>query len=173
MWKWICCAVALAAIGCFALPALASSDAPATLRLEAADGDDDVALGSDGLFPGASTERAIDLVASGRVDGALFSTQIERSSVLDQDGAAGLQISIDSCSERWIRVTEGFRCGGRSEGLLRARPVVVAPVSLPTLHSFGSGLVAHLRLTLSLPSTAPEAAQGAVTAFHYTFAPAS
>jgi hypothetical protein len=136
----------------------------------AADGGTDVALRAEGLVPGAATERAVDLVAAGEPASAvIFSTQIERGSALDRDGRNGLQISIDSCSQPWTKAPVGLSCRGRSDRVMEPRPVAAGPLLLPELGSAEPGLVAHLRLTLALPSGAGDDTQGAVTTFGYTF----
>lgn len=175
MLKWLWGVAASAVIGCLAaLPALAATEPPGGLQLVAADGGGGVALRADGLFPGASTERAIDLINIGEaMPGVTFSTEIEKSSVLDRDRDNGLQVSVDSCSEPWTKREGGSSCEGRAHHLVGSRHVAGGPLLLHGLEVEAPGGVDHLRLTLTLSPTAGEAAQGAVTTFGYSFTPSA
>ncbi len=107
-----------------------------------------------GLFlPGGSRTQLLDLVNDG--DTALgrvtMSTWASRSSVLDSDRTHGLQLSVQSCSEAWDPT--GMTCSG-TVGTVYSGPFVVTDRLLAAPESATPGEVDHLRLVVSLPSSA-------------------
>jgi predicted ribosomally synthesized peptide with SipW-like signal peptide len=126
-----------------------------SIALSAEDGTATVPLAFDGVVPGATVTRAVNLVNDG--DSALSSirlaTTATESSILDTDTVHGLQLTVRSCSVPW---TSDFVCPAGSSELLPAGPVIDdAELAAPA--SLAAGVTDHLAVQLSLPETAGDA----------------
>jgi hypothetical protein len=103
------------------------------------------------LMPGDSRTQLLDLVNDG--DTALgsvsMSTYASQSSVLDSDRVNGLQLAVQVCADAW----SGSTCAGGA-GTVYEGPFVVSDLRLAAPASATPGRVDHLRLVVSLPSTA-------------------
>jgi predicted ribosomally synthesized peptide with SipW-like signal peptide len=155
-------AAAVAGMGTFGAFTDTTSPAPVSIEsgvvsiaLSAADGSATVPLAFDGVVPGASVTRAVNLVNDG--DSALstvrLATVATESSIMDTDTVHGLQLSVLSCTVPW---TSDFACAGVESVLLDPGPVIDdAELSDPA--SLAAGATDHLAVRLSLPSTAGDA----------------
>jgi spore coat-associated protein N len=126
------------------------------------------------MAPGDTAQRALDLTNSGSIGlaGVTLSTAASPSSVLDTDAVNGLQVVIDRCSAAWTESASTpytYSCGGTVSTVLASRPVIGSGLALANLGSTSPGGVDHLRVTLSLPTTADNSFQGASSTIAYTF----
>ncbi|MGY1751048.1 TasA family protein [Modestobacter sp. SYSU DS0511] len=138
-----------------------------SINLTAGDGSATVPFSFDGVAPGSSVTRPVNLVNDG--DSALasvgLSTVATASSLLDSDATNGLQMSVRSCSVAWA---SDLSCEGTVRTLLAAGPVVrTADLAAPA--SLTAGATDHLAVTLALPSTAGDAFKGASSELALTF----
>jgi len=125
-------------------------------------------LGASGILPGDTMQRAVDLsnTASAGNDALAsitLTTTASPSSALDTDATNGLQMTIDSCSQAWTESGTSpaytYTCGGTTKSVLASRAVIGANLALSNLASLASATTDHLRVTLSLPQSAPNTMQ--------------
>jgi hypothetical protein len=135
-------------------------------------------LGASGILPGDSMQRAVDLANTATAgNDALASitltTAASPSSALDTDTTNGLQMTIDSCSQAWTESGTSpaytYTCGGTTKSVLASRAVIGANLALSNLASLASATTDHLRVTLSLPQTAPNTMQNINDQLTFTF----
>ena len=128
--------------------------------------------GASLIAAGDTMQRAIDLNYAGSVDfaSATLTTNASASSALDTDATDGLQLSVDKCSVAWTESGPPYTytCGGSTSSVLASRPLVGSNVTLSTL-TLTAGSTDHLRVTVSLPSTAGNGLQGLSSTVGYTF----
>ena len=126
---------------------------------------------------GDTIQRAFDLSSSGTIDFSAtptLTTTASPSSLLDSDTTDGLQMVIDKCSVPW---TEGgsapaytYTCGGSTSSVVASTPVIVTNQAMSNVASLvNAGNTVHLRLTLTLPSSAGNTLQGKSSTITYTF----
>jgi predicted ribosomally synthesized peptide with SipW-like signal peptide len=149
-----------------------------SIALGAAGPTNRLTLGATGLLPGDTMQRVVDLKNDG-VSGSddlaavTLTTAAAPSSLLDSDAANGLQMTIDRCSAPWTESGTSpaftYSCAGTTSPALASRPVVGSNLSLSGLTSLAAGATDHLRVTLTLPTTAPNAMQGLSSTLTYTF----
>ena len=120
-------------------------------------------LGSVGaLAPGDRAERTLELRYRGRFAAVVLRLRASGSSLLRSDPSGGLRLTIDRCSKRWTkkRETNAYVCLGKHWSVLKTVPVS-GKRKLRLKHlSRRAGRTDHLRLTLSLPSSAGNTLQG-------------
>lgn len=134
-------------------------------------------LGASGLLPGDTMQRVVDLTnnsgGSDPLASITLTTTASPSSLLDTDATNGLQMAIDSCTNPWTETGTSpaftYTCGGTSKSVLATRAVVGADMALSNLTSLTSGATDHLRVTLSLPSSAPGTMQALSSTLAYVF----
>jgi hypothetical protein len=117
-----------------------------------------------GWIAGDSAAMPIDLVNNGTA--ALSSVTVGvtavQSSLLDTDKDNGLQMTIQSCSQAWEATPAlTYRCAG-AVAQSYAGPAVLSQ-TLKGSAALAAGGVDHLLVTTSLPKTAGNEFQGAVT----------
>lgn len=125
------------------------------------------------LAPGDTAQRAVDLINRGTLDLGSITTTITASpsSALDTDEDHGLRVAIDRCSVPWTESGTApaytYSCSGSVTQSLAIRPVITTatPLTVP----LGSGTTSHLRVTISLPSTADNRFQGLSSGLHFSF----
>lgn len=133
-------------------------------------------IAATAVAPGDTMQRAVDVTSGGSIDlGSVSLTTAPttgNSSILDTDTTDGLQMTIDRCSVAW---TEGgtapaytYVCGGVTSAVLASTPIVGTDVALSNL-LLTSGSTNHLRVTLSLPTTADNTFQNVSSTIRYTF----
>lgn len=141
-------------------------------------------VAATGVVPGDTIERVADLTNTGNQDLAsiTLTTTASPTSLLDTDTTAGLQMVVERCPDPWVESGSSpaytYSCGAGSEVMLASRPVigallpltgtVPAPKALNSLTAGPSG-VDHLRVTLTLPDTAPDLLQGQSSTITYRF----
>jgi spore coat-associated protein N len=132
-------------------------------------------IGASTLAPGDTVQRSVDLTNSGTIDLAsvTLTTTAPTSSLLDTDATNGLQMVVDKCSQAW---TEGgtapaytYTCGGTNSSVLASRAVIGSNLSLSNLGATTPGATDHLRVTLTLPSGAPNTLQNQSSTISYAF----
>ncbi|MGY1855560.1 TasA family protein [Modestobacter sp. SYSU DS0290] len=138
-----------------------------SINLTAGDGSATVPFSFEGVTPGASVTRAVNLVNDG--DSALASvaltTEATASSLLDTDTVNGLQMSVRSCSVAW---TSDLTCDGTERTLLAAGPVVrTADLEAPA--SLTAKATDHLAVTMALPASAGDAFKAQSSELELTF----
>jgi spore coat-associated protein N len=132
-------------------------------------------IGASALAPGDTIQRSVDLTNSGTIDLAsvTLTTTAPTSSLLDTDATNGLQMLVDKCSQAW---TEGgtapaytYTCGGTTSSVVASRAVIGSNLSLSNLGVTTAGATDHLRVTLTLPSGAPNTLQNQSSTISYAF----
>lgn len=135
-----------------------------SIALGAAGPDNRLTVGASGLVPGDSLQRAVKLTNGGSesLAAVTLTTSASPSSALDADAANGLQLQIDRCSVAWTESGPPYTygCSGSSSTVLASRPVIGSNLALSSLGSLTAGASDYLRVTLSLPSSAPNSMQG-------------
>ncbi|MBD0338404.1 MAG: hypothetical protein ICV67_03855 [Thermoleophilia bacterium] len=135
-------------------------------------------LGASGLLPGDTMQRAVNLsntgvASSDDLGSVTLTTAATVSSLLDTDATNGLKLAIDKCSQAWTESGSSpaftYTCGGTTSTVLGQRPVVGSELALANLASVAAGQTDHLRVTLTLPVSAPNAMQGLSSQLTYTF----
>jgi predicted ribosomally synthesized peptide with SipW-like signal peptide len=128
--------------------------------------------GASPIAAGDTMQRAIDLSYSGSINfgSATLTTNATSSSGLDTDAANGLQISIDKCSQAWTESGPPYTytCGGSTSTVLASRALIGSNIALSNL-ALTSGATDHLRVTVSLPSSAGNTLQNQSSTISYTF----
>jgi hypothetical protein len=127
------------------------------------------------VAPGDTIQRSVDLANQGTLDLATLTltTNATISSLLDTDATNGLQIVIDECSVPWTEagVSPAFTytCSGATSSVLASRSVIGTNLTLANLSSLTAGNTDHLRVTLTLPTTAGNTFQGLTSTIQFTF----
>ena len=128
--------------------------------------------GASLIAAGDSMQRAIDLNYAGSVDmgSATLTTSASPSSALDTDTTDGLHLAIDKCSVAWTESGPPYTytCGGSISTVLASQPLIGSNVALSNL-TLTAGTTDHLRVTVTLPSTAGNAFQNLSSTVGYTF----
>ena len=135
-------------------------------------------LGASGLLPGDTMQRVIDLQNNGiagsdDLAAVSLTTSASPSSLLDTDAVGGLQMTIDRCSVPWTESGTApaftYACSGTTSSVLPSQKVIGLNLGLSNLASLAAGVTDHLRVTLLLPSSAPNTMQGLSSTLDYTF----
>jgi spore coat-associated protein N len=128
--------------------------------------------GASLIAAGDSMQRAIDLNYAGSVDmgSATLTTSASPSSALDTDTTDGLHLAIDKCSVAWTESGPPYTyiCGGSTSTVLASQALIGSNVALSNL-TLTAGTTDHLRVTVTLPSTAGNAFQNLSSTVGYTF----
>jgi spore coat-associated protein N len=171
----LCAAAAIAGLGTFATFTSSTSTshtiASGTLSLTSGP-TNRLGTGASALAAGDSMQRAIDLNYAGTVDlgSATLTTNVSASSGLDTDVTDGLQVAIDKCSVAWTESGPPYTytCGGATSAVLASRPLIGSNLALSNL-TLTAGTTDHLRVTVTLPSTAGNTFQNLSSTVGYTF----
>jgi hypothetical protein len=119
-------------------------------------------------------QRAVDLSVTGSEDLSAVSLTVSAptSSVLDTDTTDGLQLTVESCGSAWTESGTApaytYSCPGGATNLVASRPVVGTGMSLAGV-GLTTGSTSHLRVTLSLPTSAGNAFQGKSSVLSFAF----
>lgn len=130
---------------------------------------------ASGLGPGDSIQRSFDLLNQGSMNltSITLTTTATTSSLLDTDTTNGLQAVIDRCSVAWTEAGSSpnfsYACSGSTTTVLASRAVIGSNLALSNLGALTSGATDHLRLTVTLPSTAGNSLQGQSSTIQYSF----
>ncbi len=126
----------------------------------------DLSVAATDVLPGDTIERAADLVNSGAVPLTGFTLSTSGTgTVLTTDTKNGLQLSVDSCSTAWTNTAATgapptYTCAGTVTTLVSAGSVLQTGTALGALNADSPGGVDHLRVYLTLPTTADDTFQG-------------
>jgi spore coat-associated protein N len=127
------------------------------------------------VAPGDTIQRSFDLTNSGSLNlsGISLTTNATTSSLLDTDATDGLQMVIQRCSNAWTESGSSpaftYTCSGSTSSVVASRAVIGNNIALSNLTVTSAGATDHLRLTLSLPTTAGNTFQGVTSTISYTF----
>jgi spore coat-associated protein N len=171
----LCAAAAIAGLGTFATFTSSTSTshtiASGTLSLTSGP-TNRLGTGASLIAAGDSMQRAIDLNYAGSISfaSATLTTSASPSSALDTDATDGLHVAIDKCSVAWTESGPPYTytCGGSTSTVLASSPVIGSNVALSNL-TLTAGSTDHLRVTVTLPSTAGNTFQNLSSTVGYTF----
>ncbi len=128
--------------------------------------------GASPIAAGDTMQRAIDLSYSGTISfgSATLTTSATSSSLLDTDATNGLQIAIDKCSQAWTESGPPYTytCGGSTSSVLASRALIGSSIALSSL-TLAAGSTDHLRVTVTLPSSADNTLQNKSSTIDYNF----
>jgi spore coat-associated protein N len=128
--------------------------------------------GASAIAAGDSMQRAIDLNYAGSVSfgSVTLTTSASPSSALDTNTTDGLQVAIDKCSVAWTESGPPYTytCSGSTSPVLASQPIIGSNVALSNL-TLTAGSTDHLRVTVTLPSTAGNTLQNLSSTIAYTF----
>jgi predicted ribosomally synthesized peptide with SipW-like signal peptide len=128
--------------------------------------------GASPIAAGDTMQRAIDLSYSGTISfgSVTLTTSATSSSLLDTDATNGLQIAIDKCSQAWTESGPPYTytCGGSTSSVLASRALIGSAIALSNL-TLTAGSTDHLRVTVTLPSSADNTLQNKSSTIDYTF----
>jgi hypothetical protein len=131
-------------------------------------------VAASGLVPGDTVQRAADVAVTGDQDlsAVTLTTTATTSSVLDTDTTNGLQMTVDSCPGGWTESGAApaytYSCGTTPVTLVASRPVVGSNLPLTGL-DVTAGSVNHLRVTLTLPTSADNTFQNTSSVVDFAF----
>lgn len=132
-------------------------------------------VNASGIGPGDTVQRSVDLINAGTMNLATITltTSATTSSLLDTDAVNGLQMAIDSCSVPWtesgISPNFTYSCSGSTSTVLASRAVIGSGLALSNLGALTAGVTDHLRVSLTLPSTAGNSFQNQSSTIQYSF----
>jgi predicted ribosomally synthesized peptide with SipW-like signal peptide len=135
-------------------------------------------VGASNVVPGDTIQRAADLINNGgasadNLSGIVLTTTASPSSLLDTEATNGLQMTIEKCSVPWTESGTApaytYTCSGTTSTVLASRAVIGASLPLSGLASLTTGATDHLRVTLTLPTAAPNTMQGLTSTISYNF----
>jgi spore coat-associated protein N len=133
-------------------------------------------IGATNLVAGDTIQRAADLINNGtagsdNLSSIQLTTTASPSSTLDTDATNGLQMQIDKCTVAWTESAAPYTytCSGTVTSVLASRAVTGANLALAGLSSLTTGQTDHLRVTLTLPTAAPNTLQGQSSSISYNF----
>ena len=106
-------------------------------------------LGANGLLPGDTMQRVIDLQNTGipgsdDLAAVSLTTSASLSSLLDTDATNGLQMAIDRCSVPWTESGTSpaftYSCSGTTSSVLASQAVIGLNLPLSNLSSLAAGI---------------------------------
>jgi spore coat-associated protein N len=128
------------------------------------------------IVPGDAIQRSVDLTSSSSdpLGSVSLTTTASPSSLLDTDATNGLQMTITSCSVPWTESGTSpaftYTCSGSTSTVVASRAVIGSNISLSGLNVLSSASgTDHLRVALSLPSSAGNTFQGLSSTVTYAF----
>ena len=131
-------------------------------------------VAATGVVPGDTIQRAVNVSNTGNQDFASISltTAATTSSLLDTDATHGLQMVLERCSVAWTEAGTApaytYTCSGTTSTVLASRAIIGSNLSLSNV-LLTAASTNNLRVTLTLPSTAPNTMQGLTSTISYTF----
>jgi hypothetical protein len=131
-----------------------------------------ITVGASNIAAGDTIQRAVTMQNTGTIDLAsiTLTTNAVTSSGLNTDTTNGLQMTIDKCSVAWTEsaIPYTYTCGGTTSSVLASTPVIGTNLALTNL-TLTASATNNLRVTLTLPSSAPNALQAQSSTIGYTF----
>jgi spore coat-associated protein N len=132
-------------------------------------------VGASNIAAGDTIQRSVDLINQGSLDlsSVTLTTTAPTSSLLNTDTSNGLQMAIDRCSAAWTESGTApaytYSCSGSTSSVLASTPVVGSNMSLANMAALTHGATDHLRVTLTLPTAAPNTLQNQSSVIQYAF----
>jgi predicted ribosomally synthesized peptide with SipW-like signal peptide len=173
--------VALVGMGTFALftdtqsVSQASSSGTVSLNPISVNGANNrLSVGASNIAAGDTIQRAVNIRNTGTIALAsvTLTTTAPTSSLLDTDTTNGLQMVIDKCSVAWTESGAGppytYTCGGTTSTVLASTPVIGTNLALSNI-TLSTGSDNFLRVTLTLPTAAPNTLQTKSSTINYAF----
>ncbi len=124
------------------------------------------------VAPGDTIQRSVTLANDGTLDLAsvTLTTSADPSSILDTDATDGLQMTIDQCDVAWTESGPPYTytCSGTTTTTVASRAVIGTDLALSDL-TLTAGATNHLRVTLTLPTTAGNTFQDLTSTISYAF----
>jgi hypothetical protein len=114
------------------------------------------------LAAGDRAQRVVDLKAGGR---ARVTLKVSAGASPLVDPRLGVRLKLERCSKAWRARGAAYKCSGRTKLVLADGPAL----GRHTLRKLARKGKNHLRLTLTLPASAPNALQGQSARLVYTF----
>ena len=150
------------------------SSGTVTIALGAVGPANRLTVNATGIVPGDTMQRAFNLSDTGSANLAsvTLTTSATTSTTLDTDATNGLQMVIDKCSVAWTESGPPYTytCSGTTSSVLASRAVIGSTLALSNITDLlTAGTTDYLRLTLTLPSTAPNGLQGLTSTIQYAF----
>lgn len=174
-------AASLVGIGAFAVftdtasVGQAASSGTVTLQaINVSQANNRLSIGASNLAAGDTIQRAVNVKDTGSIPLAsvTLTTSATTSSLLNTDTTNGLQMVIDKCSIAWTEGGAGppytYTCGGTTTSVLASAPVIGTNLTLSNV-TLTAGTDNFLRVTLTLPSAAPNTLQGQSSVINYAF----
>jgi len=128
------------------------------------------------IVPGDTIQRSVDLIStsSDPLGSLSLTTSASPTSLLDTDPTNGLQMTITECSVPWTESGTApaftYTCSGTTSSVLASRSLIGSNISLTGLNVLSTAAgTDHLRVTLSLPTTAGNTFQGLSSTVTYAF----
>ena len=125
------------------------------------------------MAPGDTSKRVIDLVnqSSTNLTSIALTTTPALSSLLDSDEVNGLQMTVTRCSVAWSESGPplDYTCSGTETTVVAFRLVIGSSLPLPASPALTAGQTDHLLVTMTLPTSAGNAFQGAESSITFTF----
>ena len=172
----LCAAAAIAGLGTFAT--FTSSTTPVTETISSGTltlstgAVNRLGTGASPIAAGDTMQRALDLDYAGSLafGSVTLTTSASPSSALDTDTTDGLHLAIDRCSVAWTESGPPYTytCGGSTSTVLASQALIGSNVALSNL-TLSAGSTDHLRLTLTLPSSAGNSLQNKSSTISYVF----
>jgi hypothetical protein len=136
-------------------------------------GSDTLSIGASDIAAGDTLQRAVTIENTGTIDlsGVSLTTSAAVTSGLDQDTTDGLHMTIDRCSGTWVESTNPYTytcSGGTVTTIVTNTSIIGGPFNLAGL-DLTTGASETLRVTLDLPSSAPNSLQNQSSTIDYTF----
>jgi predicted ribosomally synthesized peptide with SipW-like signal peptide len=124
-----------------------------------------------GLLPGDSVEKIATLSNTGNsaLNAITLTAGTTTPSLLTTNLTDGLQLTIEACSVAWTGSAAPYTCSGTTTSVLAKSPVIGADKALTNLASLTAGAADNLKVTTSLPTTAPNTFQGATSTISFDF----
>lgn len=165
----------LGTFGAFTSTTTASQDvATGRVVLSSTGGAQGFGAAVTGMVPGDTIQRSVVLARSSDTEafgGVRITTAGTASNLLTSDAANGLQLKVEECSVAWVKSGNDLTCSGTTTAVVAPRAVVgetdVPAATLSNLN--GVDKVAHLKVTLTLPTGADNAFQGLQDTIKFTF----
>jgi predicted ribosomally synthesized peptide with SipW-like signal peptide len=133
-------------------------------------------VGASNIVPGDTIQRSVDLINNGtgtsdNLSSIQLTTTASPSSLLDTEPTSGLQMVIEKCSVAWTESASPYTytCSGTTTTVLASHAVIGSNLALSGLSSLTTGSTDHLRVTLTLPTTAGNTMQGLTSTISYNF----
>ena len=174
-------AAGLVGVGAFAVftdtQSVAQATSSGTVTLNPVNGNavnNRLSVGASNIAAGDTIQRTVNVKDTGNLSLAsvTLTTSATVSSLLNTDTTNGLQMVIDKCSVAWTEAGTGppytYTCGGTTTTVLASTPVIGTNFALSNL-TLTPSADNFVRVTLTLPSGAPNTLQGQSSTINYAF----